>query len=57
MLAKYAATWKAEPKSWHFLTGTLPEVQAVCRQFGLNVWQDEGLFSHSLHTLVIDRSW
>jgi protein SCO1/2 len=55
VLAKYAATWKAEPKSWRFLTGTLPEVQAVCRRLGLNFWQDEGLFSHSLHTLVLGR--
>jgi protein SCO1/2 len=56
VLAKYAATWKADPKSWHFLTGALPEVQTVCRHFGLNFWQDEGLFTHSLHTLVIDRA-
>jgi protein SCO1/2 len=55
VLAKYAATWKADPKSWHFLTGTLPEVKAVCRQFGLNFWQEEGGLTHSLHTVVIDR--
>ena len=55
VLAQYAATWKADPKSWHFLTGTLPDVKAVCRKFGLNFWQDEGQFTHSLHTLVIDR--
>jgi protein SCO1/2 len=55
VLAKYAATWKADPKSWHFLTGTLPEVKAVCRQFGLNFWQEEGWLTHSLHTVVIDR--
>jgi protein SCO1/2 len=56
VLTKYAATFRADAKSWHFLTGTLPEVQAVCRQFGLNVWQDEGLFTHALHTVVIDRA-
>ncbi len=56
VLAKYAATWQADPKSWHFLTGSLPEVQAVCRQFGVNVWQDEGLFTHALRTMAIDRS-
>ena len=55
VLAKYANTWKADPKSWHFLTGTLPEVKAVCRQFGLNFWQEEGSLTHSLHTVVIDR--
>jgi len=55
VLAKYAATWKADPKTWHFLTGSLPEVKEVCRRFGLNFWQDEGLLTHSLHTVVIDR--
>ena len=55
VLAGYAATWKADPKSWHFLTGTLPEVKAVCRLFGLSFWQDEGWFTHSLHTVILDR--
>jgi protein SCO1/2 len=55
VLAKYASTWKADPESWHFLTGPLDEVKVVSRQFGLNFWPDEGYFTHSLHTLVIDR--
>jgi protein SCO1/2 len=54
-MAKYAGRWKADAKSWHFLTGTLPEVKAVCRLFGLSFWQDEGWLTHSLHTIVIDR--
>lgn len=56
VLAKYATTWKADPKSWHFLTGPLPDVQSVCRSFGLNFWQDEGFVTHSLQTFVIDRA-
>ncbi len=55
VLAQYAATWKADPASWHFLTGSLDEIKAVSRQFGLNFWADEGFLTHSLHTLVIDR--
>jgi protein SCO1/2 len=55
VLAKYASTWKADPKSWHFLTGTLADVKAVCRLFGLSFWQDEGLLTHSLHTVILDR--
>jgi protein SCO1/2 len=55
VLAQYAATWKADPASWHFLTGSLEEVKAVSHQFGLNFWADEGSYTHSLHTLVIDR--
>jgi len=55
VLAKYAGIWKADPNSWHFLTGTTAEVKAASGRFGLNFWPDEGTLSHSLHTLVIDR--
>jgi len=55
VLAKYAATWKADPESWHFLTGPLDEVKAVSRRFGLNFWPEDVYVTHSLHTLVIDR--
>jgi protein SCO1/2 len=55
VLAKYASTWKANPDSWRFLTGSLSEVKAVSRQFGLNFWPDEGFYTHSMHTLIIDR--
>jgi protein SCO1/2 len=55
VLAKYASTWKADPNSWHFLTGAPVDVKAVCRRFGLNFWPDEGTLAHSMHTLVIDR--
>ncbi len=55
VLAQYAATWKADPSSWHFLTGSPDEVKAVCHRFGLDFWADGELLTHSLHTLVIDR--
>jgi protein SCO1 len=55
VLAKYAATWKADARSWHFLTGPEPEVRGICRRFGVNFWPDEGALTHSLHTIVIDR--
>jgi protein SCO1 len=55
VLAKYAATWNADPKSWHFLTGPVSDVKAVCGLFGLSFWQDEGLLTHSLHTAILDR--
>lgn len=55
VLAKYASTWKADPESWHFLTGPLDDVKAVSRRFGLNYWPDDFYVTHSLHTLVIDR--
>ena len=55
VLAKYAATWKADPDSWRFLTGPEADVRAVCLKFGVNFWPDEGALTHSLHTVVIDR--
>lgn len=55
VLAHYAETWKADPKTWHFLTGSLPEVRRVTAMFGMDFFPDEGLMNHSLHTVVIDR--
>ncbi|HET8823694.1 MAG TPA: SCO family protein [Terriglobales bacterium] len=55
VLAHYAQTWKADPKTWHFLTGPLSEVRRVTGMFGMDFFPDEGLMNHSLHTVVIDR--
>jgi protein SCO1/2 len=55
VLASYARTWKSETKGWYFLTGPTPEVQKVCHMFGMNFWPDEGLMTHSLHTVIIGR--
>jgi protein SCO1/2 len=55
-LSEYAAVWKADPANWHFLTGPLPEIKSVAAMFGMNFWRREGLLTHSLHTVIIDRS-
>jgi protein SCO1/2 len=55
-LTQYAAVWKADPTNWHFLTGPLPEIKSVAGMFGMNFWRSEGLLTHSLHTVIIDRS-
>lgn len=55
VLAKYAELWKANEAGWHFLTGKLSDVRQVCGMFGMNFWPDEGLMTHSLHTVVVDR--
>lgn len=55
VLRRYSATWKPDANGWRFLTGTLSAVKQVCAMYGMNFWQDEGLLTHSLHTLVIDR--
>jgi protein SCO1 len=55
VLADYASQWKADPKTWHFLTGSIAEVRKVCALFGVEYFPDEGLLNHSLRTAVIDR--
>jgi protein SCO1/2 len=54
-LADYANVWKADPASWHFLTGPLPEIKQVAGMFGVNFWSVVGLLTHTLHTVVVDR--
>ena len=54
-LTRYADTWSANPQSWHFLTGPLPEIQRVAGMFDMNFWSEEGLVTHSLRTVIIDR--
>jgi protein SCO1 len=56
VLAQYARNWNAAGvPGWYFLTGPLLEVQKVCHEFGMNFWQDEGLITHALHTVILDR--
>jgi protein SCO1 len=54
-LAHYAENWKADPKTWHFLTGDASDVERVTNMFGMDYFPEEGLMSHSLHTVIIDR--
>jgi protein SCO1/2 len=54
-MARYAKTWKANPATWHFLTGSVPDIQRVSSLFGVDYFPDEGLMNHSLHTAIIDR--
>lgn len=54
-LARYAASFGADAKSWHFLTGSVQEIHQVAGLFGMNFWNAEGLLTHTLHTAVIDR--
>jgi protein SCO1/2 len=55
VMAKYGKTWNADPRSWKLLTGSEADVEAVCNKFGISHWADEGLMTHSLHTILIDR--
>jgi protein SCO1 len=55
VLEGYADTWKADPATWRFLTGSVADVSAAAELFGMNFWSDEGFMTHSFHTVVIDR--
>jgi protein SCO1/2 len=56
VLAEYSRNWNAAGvPGWYFLTGPVLEVQKVCHEFGMNFWQDEGLITHALHTVILDR--
>jgi protein SCO1 len=55
VLADYARSWTKPQSGWYFLTGPTPDVQKICWSFGMNFWQDEGLLTHSLRTIVVDR--
>ena len=54
-LERYADTWKADPATWRFLTGSLADVRGVAGLFGMDFWSGEGFLTHSFHTVVIDR--
>ena len=55
VLAGYAKIWRADLVRWHFLTGTLEDVQRVAGRFGIISWPEEGLLTHTSETAVIGR--
>jgi len=55
VLTEYAHSFGANPEAWHFLTGTVADVKSVAAMFGMNFWSSEGLLTHPLHTVIIDR--
>jgi protein SCO1/2 len=55
ILRSYANTWKADPENWRFLTGAVGDVKRVCDLFGVYYVPDEGLFVHSLHSVIVGR--
>jgi protein SCO1/2 len=56
VLADYAKQWKADTARWHFLTGTPDEIERLAVPLGLDYFPDEGLITHSLRTVIIDRA-
>jgi protein SCO1/2 len=56
VMAQYARQWNANADGWRFLTGPPADVERTCRLFGVHAFSNEGLFDHSLHTVIIDRA-
>jgi len=54
ILAQYGLTWHVDGSGWRLLTGPQTEIEKICHQFDMNFWPDEGVMTHSLHTVVID---
>ncbi len=52
VLSSYAATMKARPEGWFFLTG---ETTPIAKRFGLAHWVEEGVIVHNSQTAVLDR--
>jgi protein SCO1/2 len=51
----YAEAFQADRPGWQFLTGTIEDVTRTCAMFGVEFWPEEGLITHTLQTVVIDR--
>jgi protein SCO1/2 len=51
----YAKAWRSDPEHWRFLTGSIEQVRSVAALFGMNFWNDEGFWTHSFRTAVVDR--
>jgi len=56
VLAKHAAALRADPSIWTFATGSVDEVDAFGRHFGLSVTREGGVsgLTHNLRTAVLD---
>jgi protein SCO1/2 len=55
VLADYAKLWRAQPKVWHFLTGSPRAVEQVAGSFGVVYWPEDGTLTHTARTSLIDR--
>jgi len=54
VLARYARFYGVSSPGWYLLTGTSEQIQRVTEAFGIEFWPEEGLFTHTLQTAVID---
>ena len=57
-LKAYAARYKADPKRWSHVTGTLTDITAIGEQFGLQFWRStpNEPVNHNVRTVVVDAT-
>ena len=55
VLAGYAHRWRADPATWHFLTGAEDDVRRIAGHFGVVFWAEEGAITHTSATAIIDQ--
>ena len=55
MLAGYAQRWRADARTWLFLTGSDSDVRTVAGYFGVVYWPEEGAITHTSSTAIVDR--
>ena len=56
VLAEYAQRWRADSRTWLFLTGSEEDVKKVASHFGIVYWPEEGAITHTSSTAIIDRA-
>lgn len=54
-LHEYAMNAGAGGASWRFLTGTPTAIDGVRAVFGVEAWPEEGVLTHDVVTVLIDR--
>jgi protein SCO1/2 len=54
VLTDYAQRWRADSRTWHFLTGSPDEIRKVAGHFGVIFWPEEGAITHTSSTAIVD---
>lgn len=54
VLARYGEKYGVG-NGWHLLTGSHASIERIAESFGVEYWPEEGMFTHTLVTAIIDR--
>jgi protein SCO1/2 len=53
VLREYAHRWRADPDTWHFLTGAPDSIRRAAESFGLFYFAEEGSITHTSATALV----